>query len=161
AQHLVLGRVACGQLLRGRGDRLLDRRASGKEPRTVHHQKADQLAARIDHGEADLAADLLRLGDAGSEHLETRLMRDAVGCHEIGPRSFPLWINAKNEVTSCSPRKTLVILFQSLGEMLGGRPPQRRPPMWAAVASGRAFLAPLSGLAAALAVIVLAAGPVR
>jgi hypothetical protein len=65
------------------------RRNDGKLPRAVHHQKADQPAALIDHGERDLAAERLCLGDANLDHLQARFMGEPVGGNKIGHAALP------------------------------------------------------------------------
>jgi hypothetical protein len=70
--------------LRGRGDRLALRGDDREVARAVHHQEGNQAATAIDHRQAHLAAELVRLGNAGGKHLEARLFSEPVGWNDIG-----------------------------------------------------------------------------
>jgi hypothetical protein len=52
-------------------------------PRAVHHQERDQPAALVDHGERDLAAELIRFRHTGGDHLQTSLVGQTVGGNDI------------------------------------------------------------------------------
>ena len=52
-------------------------------PRAVHHQKCDQPAAAVDHGERDLAAELVGFGHSGLEHFEACFLGEPVRWDEI------------------------------------------------------------------------------
>jgi hypothetical protein len=56
--------------------------------RAIHHQKGDQAAALVGHGERDLAAKRVGLGDAGVDHFQARFMREPVSGNKIGHAAF-------------------------------------------------------------------------
>jgi len=56
--------------------------------RAIHHQKANQPAALIDHRQRDLAAERLGLGHAGLDHLQARFMGEPVSGNKIGHAAF-------------------------------------------------------------------------
>ena len=78
--------------------------------RPVHHQEGDEAAALIDDRQADLAAELVRLGNAGGEHLEARRLGEAMGgdkirhganpaCRNHSTRARVLGANSSSAVT--------------------------------------------------------------
>src|SRR5262249_43815827 len=83
AQRVLFRRIAGREALGGGGDRFPLRGDNRKVARPVHHQEGDEPAALIGHRQADLAAKLVRLGDAGREHLEARRLGEAMACNEI------------------------------------------------------------------------------